>query len=126
MKSAPLEVCCTGSAGGGRVSRAISGSGGALGTVVDAGTGSAAAVGAPRTAPTAVAPFQKRRRPMGFSDFDMYAPFPLAKRVGMPFPGPFRQMRAWLATRLPKGTRKTHVALRYCAPFSKRLNALDM
>src|SRR3954463_9389897 len=75
MKSAPLEVCWTGSVGGGRVSRAISGNGGELGAVVDAGIGSAAAAGAPRTAPAAVAPFRKRRRPMAFSDFDMCAPF---------------------------------------------------
>src|SRR4051812_9938246 len=123
MKSAPLEVCWTGSVGGGRVSRAISGNGGELGAVVDAGIGSAAAVGAPRTAPAAVAPFRKRRRPMAFSDFDMCAPFvPRARHDNARPPQTFRQMPAWLATWLPKRALETHVALRYCAPFSKRLN----
>ena len=72
MKSPPLEVCWTGSGGGGRVSAAMSGSGTER-LAADATDGWAvAAAGAPSAAPASGSAFQKsaggRWHPRSFFD----------------------------------------------------------
>src|SRR5206468_76227 len=92
MKSAPLEDCWTGSAGGGMVSAAMLGSGAALLAVTGVGIWAAAGAVAPNAAPAAVAPFRKPRRPMASPRlrFDMEIPA---------FPKPWRAAGARPACR---------------------------
>src|SRR5579864_4673200 len=64
MKSPPLEFCCTGSAGGGRVSDAMSGGGTVRLVAAATAVCALADAVAPSAAPATVAPFKKRRRPI--------------------------------------------------------------
>src|SRR5690348_13181105 len=61
-------------------------------------------------------------RPMAFSVFDMDAPSPSASGLCAPFPGAIQADAAMAGNMTPQPCTETHVALRYCASFSKRLN----